>query len=77
MPRVNLNQTERENRRFSDYVRGQLARTGTKQITLAEYIGITQQGLSLRMIGRISWKLPEVIDVCDYFGESYTIGAKK
>lgn len=73
MPRVNLNKSQRECRRFSDYVRGQLSRTRTKQSDLASYVGITQQGLSQRMLGRVDWKLAEVIDILSYFEEEYTI----
>lgn len=77
MPRVNLNTKEKEIRRFSDYVRGQLSRTRTKQSELASFVGITQQGLSQRMLGRVDWKLAEVIEVLSFFEEDYTIGAGK
>lgn len=77
MPRVNLNASQRECRKFSDYVRGQLARTKTRQVDLADYVGITQQGLSKRISGKIDWRLPEMIDVLTYFEESYTLGGSK
>ena len=77
MPRTSLNKTERESRRFSDYVRGQLARTKTRQADLASFVGITQQGLSMRMAGKTDWRLPEMVDILSYFEESYTLGESK
>lgn len=76
MPRVNLNNRDREKRCFSDYVIGQLRRTNKRQQDLADYIGITQQGLSQRVKGKVEWKLAEVADVCSFFGEPWTVGER-
>lgn len=77
MPRVNLNAQQREQRRFSDYVRGELLRQHKRQEDLADYIGIPRPSLTCRLNGRTDWKLPEVADVCEFFGEPYTIGREK
>lgn len=77
MPRVNLNTTQREVRKFSDYVRGQLSRTKTKQSELADFVGISQQGLSMRILGKVDWKLNEVIDIISFFEDFYVIGDRK
>lgn len=76
MPRVNLNNRDREKRCFSDYVRGQLRRTNKRQQDLAEYIGLTQQGISQKLMGKSDWKLSEIADVCQFFGEAYTVGER-
>lgn len=76
MPRVTLNNREWETRCFSDYVLGQLHRTNKRQQDLASYIGITQQGLSQRINGKVEWKLTEVADVCGFFGEPWTVGGR-
>ena len=76
MPRVSLNNRDREIRLFSDYVRGQLRREKKRQQDLADYIGIPQPGLSRRLDGTIPWRLDEMADVCSFFEKPWTVGER-
>lgn len=76
MPRVNLNSQDREQWLFSSYIRGRLRTEKKKQSELADYMGMTQQNLSQKMVGKIAWTLRDMVNVCDYFEEPYVIGER-
>jgi len=73
MALVKLNKTEYQSRRFSDFVRGELARKRLKQSDLADYIGLTQTSVSKKLMGRVVWTLPEMVLVCGFFDTAYTV----
>ena len=77
MPRVNLDKATKESLRFSGFVRGELIRTHKRQSDLATFLGIPQQAVSQRLIGKIDWRLKEMVDVCDYLEVSFTVGEKR
>jgi len=74
MPRVNLNKRDNEIRTFSFWVRGMLAEKKIRQQDLADYLNIPQQSLSKRLSCDTDWRLGEIADCCEFFGESYVIG---
>ena len=76
MPRVNLNNRDREQQLFSDFVRGQLRRERKRQEDLSEFLGIPQSGLSRRMDGQIPWRLEEIADICSFFEKPWTVGER-
>ena len=67
MPRTNVDQVERQMRRFTDWLRGEMKRKKVTQRKLAEYLDITQQALSLKMRGLSGWQLRDVLNICEYF----------
>ena len=76
MPKVKLNNRDREIRLFSDYVRGQLRREKKKQEELADFLGIPRPSLSCRLSGKSEWKLSEMADVCQFFEKPWTVGER-
>ncbi len=74
MPRVKLNKTEYTEHRFSDLVRGELVRQGIKRQQLADYLGKTPQVIGQKMAGKVVWTLPEMVEVADFLGITFTIG---
>lgn len=74
MPRVKLNTAEYTEHRFSDLVRGELVRQGIKRQQLADYLGKTPQVIGQKMAGKVVWTLPEMAEVADFLGISFTIG---
>ena len=73
MALTKLNKTEYHSRRFSDFVRGEMARRKIRQTELAAYIGIDQSSISKKLMGRVVWTLPEMILVCGYLETEYTV----
>ena len=74
MPKVYLTKEERECRRFSDYVRGELKRQKRSHSDLAAELNITQSAVTQKINGKIVWTLPEMITTLMFLGEEYTIG---
>ena len=74
MPRVKLNKAEYTEHRFSDLVRGELVRQGIKRQQLADYLGKTPQVIGMKMAGKVVWTLPEIAEVADFLGITFTIG---
>lgn len=74
MPRVKLNTAEYTEHHFSDLVRGELVRQGIKRQQLADYLGKTPQVIGQKMAGKVVWTLPEMAEVADFLGISFTIG---
>ena len=77
MPRVKLNKTEYWEHRFSDLVRGELIRQGIKRQQLADYLGKTPQVVGMKMAGKVVWTLPEMVEVADFLGITFTIGESR
>lgn len=74
MPRVKLNRAEYTEHRFSDLVRGELARRRLRQKDLADYLGKTPQVIGQKLHGQVVWTLPEMAEVMEYLDMSFTIG---
>ena len=49
-------------------IRAELARKGKTQADLAELLGITQQGISRRMLGHVDFRLGEITKIADFLG---------
>ena len=77
MPKVYLTAEERECRRFSDFVRGELKRQGKKHSDLADELNLTQPTVTMKINGRIVWTLPEIIQTVGYLNTVYIIGDTK
>lgn len=77
MPRTILDNRSTQIRNFSFWVRGMLAEKKARQQDLADYLNLPQQSLSQRILGKTEWKLGEMADCCEFFEESYVIGAGK
>ncbi|MBO7326260.1 MAG: hypothetical protein J6U74_01980 [Clostridia bacterium] len=74
MPRVKLNKAEYVEHRFSDMVRGELARQKLKRQDLAAYLGKTPQVIGQKMLGRVPWTLGEMVETLEFLNTSFTIG---
>ena len=53
MPRVYLTNEERECRRFSDFVRGELKRQGKRHRDLADYLNTSQVNVTYKINGKV------------------------
>lgn len=49
-------------------IRAEVARKGKNQGDLAKLLGITRQGISQRMLGRVDFRVSEVQKIADYLG---------
>ena len=74
MPRTKLDKATYTERRFSDLVRGELARQRLRQQDLAQYLGKTPQAIGQKMLGRVPWTLQEMVEAMDFLGTQFTIG---
>lgn len=74
MPLTKLNKGQYTERRFSDLVRGELARQRLKRQDLAAYLGKTPQVIGQKMLGRVPWTLEEMAETMDFLGTAFTIG---
>lgn len=48
--------------------RAELARSGKTQEDIAEVLGITRQGVSQRLLGRVEFRVSELQKIADYLG---------
>lgn len=60
------------NRRFSDEVRAELARTRTNAATLAPLLGISEATVYRRLNGAAGWPLDDAMTVARHLGVSLT-----
>lgn len=51
-------------------VRAEIARAGVSQSSVAEALGISKAGLSRRMNGHLSFRVSELVAICDLIGIS-------
>lgn len=57
---------------FSHWVSNMIDDTkGESQSKVAQYIGISQQSLSNRILGKVQWSLREFFAIQDYFGKEF------
>lgn len=71
MPRVTMAHTTNNVRDFNIWVAGQIKVRKLRQEDVATYLNINQGGLSRRISGDTEWKLKEVFDLFNLFGETY------
>lgn len=71
MPRTNVNNTDRIIRNFNNRIRGELSRRKLKQKDLADYLNVSQPIISLRMRDLAEWPFRDMLETCDYFGETF------
>ena len=74
MPRVYLTNEERECRRFSDFVRGELKRQGKRHRDLADYLNTSQVNVTYKINGKVAWSLSDIIQTLEFLNSSYVIG---
>lgn len=74
MPRVYLTNEERECRRFSDFVRGELKRQGKRHKDLADCLNVSQVNVTYKINGKVAWTLSDVIQTLAFLNTSYEIG---
>lgn len=74
MPRVKLDKATYTEQRFSDLVRGELARQRLKRKDLAAYLNKTPQVIGQKMLGKVSWTLKEIVETADFLNITFTIG---
>lgn len=53
---------------LSANIRAELARRGKSQGDLAELLGITRQGVSQRLLGRVDWRISELQAIAAMLG---------
>ena len=68
MPRVCLDPAKTAERRFNDWVRGELNRKHLRQRDLAEELGVTQENVSFLLSGKVMWKLRDAVKTVIYLG---------
>jgi len=74
MPRVYLTNEERECRRFSDFVRGELKRQGKRHKDLADCLNISQVAATKKINGKSIWSLSDIVQTLEFLHSSYVIG---
>lgn len=72
MPKV-IDETEREENRFRDWVRGECKRQKVMQSYLAEELLISDISMSKKMNGKSHFTDRDIITICSILGE-YTFG---
>lgn len=61
---------DRKLNKFSDFIRGEMARQGKYQDEIAYQIGISQSQFSKRLRGKIDWSMREVVQLSEILGFS-------
>ena len=72
MPKSTLNRTANNIKDFSVWVAGQMRVNDMTQKEVATYLNIDQPALSMRIHGKTGWKLREVFELYQLFGEEYS-----
>lgn len=70
MPRVNVDLVQTQYRRTNDFLIGEMGRQKKKQADLAEYLGVTQPTISLRMKGDSPWPYMDLLKAYEFIGKS-------
>ena len=78
MPKLRATPEEIALRKFNGFVLEGLKRKKLRQADLAKILGIPRESVTNWLNGHTDWKLREVIAICIFFEEDYTIltGAK-
>lgn len=77
MPKPRLSTEEKELLQFNGFVLAHMKLRGLKQEDIADFLSLPRQSIGYRFSGKARWTLPEMIKICDFFDETYTIGTIK
>ena len=77
MPKLRATPEQREITRFNGWVNANLSARKLKKKDLAELLDISRGAITQRFNKETRWTLPEIFKICEYFGESYTVGEMK
>ena len=73
MPRTKVDIIGYRYRQINDFIRGELRRQKIPQIKLAEYLGISQAALSLRLNGTNEWPLRDFLETMEFLKQPLEI----
>ena len=73
MAKVKLDHTNNEIRSLNRWVRGNAGDMGITQKDIAEWLGLPQPSISLRLNNKADWTFREVVELGQLFGEPYTM----
>lgn len=74
MPRLRMTNWVKEQERFNRWLASKMAYHKENQTTMSKEIGISQCTFSQKVNNLLPWKLEEIIKMCLFLHESYTIG---
>lgn len=77
MARLRRTTEQKENRRFIHFVEDCLKDHHKRQEDVADYMNISKQAFNRRMNEHTPWTLTDMYKVCEFFGETYILGAKR
>ena len=77
MPKLRATPEQREIRRFNGWIMANLSARKLKKKDIADLLEVSRGAVTQRFNGETRWTLPEIFKICDFFGESYTVGAEK
>ena len=77
MPKLRETLEQMERRRFKHWVKNNMDDLGLKQTDVGDFLNLTQQSISDRIIGKTEWSLSEMAKLCELFNEQYVVGGIK
>lgn len=77
MPKLRATPEQKEIRRFNGWIMANLSARKLKKKDLAELLEISRCAVTQRFKEETRWTLTEIFKICEYFGESYTVGETK
>ena len=72
MPRVNVDKVQTQYRQINDFIRGEMRRKKISQMKLADYLGVGQPALSLRINGESEWTFRDILKVMEFLNVDIT-----
>lgn len=67
MPKTNVNIAERNNRRFNDWLRGEMVLKKLHHEDISSYLKIHRSTFTQKLNGHAEWTFKEVLEILDYF----------
>ena len=77
MPKCFITSEQREESRFSDFIRGELKRRNLRHADLAAELNLPTVSVTQRINGKSRWTLPEIVAALSYLNTSFTFGERK
>lgn len=77
MPKLRATPEQRELRKFNGFVLVNLKCRKLRQEDLADYLELPRESITCRLNEKVRWTLTDMFKVCEFFGETYTIGGEK
>lgn len=71
MPRVRTDISAFNISLFNKWVWGNTKTQGIRQSDIADYLGLPRQAVSQRLSGKTEWKLKELFELQELFGEKF------